>query len=171
MNLYARETFAEFSWEYNFDKIYMLLADSHWIPDMDPTLLQDYILISFPTRLRNIAATYTFWLRQAMEASSDPGYLATEDHWEGRCEPMTTPDSLGMTSIHSLNNRATEDHWEGRCEPATTPNLLGWQASIASTTEPQMMSPRCLTNNNGPNNSDGSCTDLVDLVESVQPTG
>lgn len=84
MNLYVQEAFAEFSREYLLDKVCMFLADPRWVPDADPIPLPDYSLTGFPAKLRNVAATYGFWLSQAMEAIHGPGYLTTEGDWEWR---------------------------------------------------------------------------------------
>ena len=47
MNLHAQEAFAEFSWEYLLDKIWILFMDPCWVPDADPTPLPDCILTGF----------------------------------------------------------------------------------------------------------------------------
>lgn len=57
MNLYSRESFTEFSWEFILDKVLMLLVDPRWVPDMDPKPLPHCILTDFLTVLSNTTAT------------------------------------------------------------------------------------------------------------------
>lgn len=64
----------------------MFLADPHWVPDANLIPLPDCSLTGFPAELTNAAATYSFWLGQAMEATHGPGYLAPEGDQEWRCD-------------------------------------------------------------------------------------
>jgi hypothetical protein len=58
MDPYAQEVFIEFSREYILDNICRLLADPHWVPDVDPMPLPNCILTGFLIGHRNVVVTY-----------------------------------------------------------------------------------------------------------------
>jgi hypothetical protein len=120
-------------------------VDPCWVLDADPTPLPDFILTGFPTEIRNMAATYGSWLRQAIEAIPEPDHHATKGDWPVRCDYSRF---VRMASIHSLDNRATRnnpmlntDHGADNSNGAPllsstrTSTMTSWPSSLRMTIE------------------------------------
>lgn len=107
MDLYAWETFAEFSREHILDKICMLLGNPCWVPATDPTLLLDCILTGYPTRLQNVTATYNRWLCQTVTAAPDLSALVHEvGDWRHNDDNLDR--FIVMASIHNIDDGAMD---------------------------------------------------------------